>query len=144
MIRSIKDSACDIELAQKGVFAISFHMTSSDPYPKHMQCLAGPTSWCFWQRSLANGREQGSQKEHETLSADIGKPFEAMYPCQDPKCYELFHTNISKIAPKAIFVGRKTTETAVSLAACQFFSLISYVTTESHEKRRMRYKSLHI
>ena len=82
---------------------------------------------------MANGKEQGSHKEHETLSADIGKQMVPIFKrlsdenllkrCVHAKTQntnESFHNNIWKIAPKAIFVGRKTIETAVSLAACQF------------------------
>ena len=129
--RAIKDNAHDIELAKKRIYAILFHMTSSDAYPKHMHCPPGPTSWCFWQRNVANGKEQGSHKEHETLSADIGKQMVPIFKrlsdenllkrCVHAKTQntnESFHNNIWKIAPKAIFVGRKTIETAVSLAAC--------------------------
>ena len=139
--RAIKDNAHDIELAKKRIFAFLFHMTSSDAHPKHMHCPPGPTSWCFWQRNVANGKEQGSHKEHETLPADIGKRLVPIFNrlsdedllkrCVHAKTQnanESFHNIIWKIAPKAIFVGRKTIETAVSLAACQFTMGASFRT----------------
>ena len=71
--RAIKDNANDVDLMKKRIFAILFHMSSSNEHPKHTHCPPGAKSWCFWQRAAAKGEMPGSHKEHETLPADIGK-----------------------------------------------------------------------
>ena len=71
--QAVKDNADDIELLKKRIFAILFHLTSSDDHPKHVHCPPGEHSWCFLQRDVANKRTPGSHTEHETLPAEIGK-----------------------------------------------------------------------
>ena len=131
--RAIKDNANDVELMKKRIFAILFHLSSSNEHPKHIHCPPGAKSWCFWQRAVAQGEVPGSHKEHETLPADIGKKLVPIFQrlseenllkrcarnkTQNPN--ESLHNVIWKYCPKATFVGRKTMETAVSLAVCQF------------------------
>ena len=71
--RAIKDHCNDIELMKKRIYAILFHMSSSDLFPKHHHCPPGEKSWCFWQRAIAKGSTPGSHSEHETLSPDVGQ-----------------------------------------------------------------------
>ena len=131
--RAVKDNADDIELLKKRIFAILFHLTSSDDHPKHVHCPLGEQSWCFWQRDVANKRRPGSHKEHETLPAEIGKKLVPIFQrlsdeqllrrCLRAKTQnsnESFHNVIWKLCPKTVYVGMKTIETGVTLAACQF------------------------
>ena len=71
--RAIKDHADDLELLKRCIFAILFHLSSSDDNPKHHHCPPGQGSWCFWQRAFAMSVEPGSHKDHETVPAEIGK-----------------------------------------------------------------------
>ncbi len=71
--RAIKNNLNDIPLLKKRIFAILFHLSSSDTNPKHVHCPPGEKSWCFWQRALAKSETPGSHKSLETLPADIGK-----------------------------------------------------------------------
>ena len=71
--RAIKDNAGDTELMKKRIFAILFHMTSTDSNPKHIHCPPGEISWCFWQRAIAREEEPGQHKEHETLPFKVGQ-----------------------------------------------------------------------
>ena len=70
--RAIKDHHDDIPLRKQRIFALLLHLSSSDQFPNHQQCLPGEKSWCFWQR-LAEDVEPGTQKDHETVPSDVGK-----------------------------------------------------------------------
>ena len=131
--RAIKDYSNDITLLKRRIFAILLHFSSSDEHPKHVHCPTGEKSWCFWQRAIAASNDPGSHKEHETLPSDIGRRLVPIFQrlsednllkrcvrnkTQNPN--ESLHSTIWKYCPKAIFVGRKTMETAVALAVCRF------------------------
>ena len=131
--RAIKDHHDDIPLLKKRIFAILLHLSSSDQFPKHQQCPPGENSWCFWQRSLAKDVEPGTHKNHETVPSDVGKCLVPIFQrlseenllkrCsrnRTQNANEALHHLIWKFSPKAIFNGRKTLETAVLLALCQF------------------------
>ena len=131
--RAIKDYGSDITLLKRRIFAILFHFSSSDEHPKHIHCPTGEKSWCFWQRAIATSKDPGSHKEHDTLPSEIGKKLVPIFQrlsdenllkrCMRTKTQnpnESLHSTIWKYCPKAIFVGRKTMETAVSLAVCRF------------------------
>ena len=113
--RAIKDHCNDIELMKKRIYAILFHMSSSDLFPKHHHCPPGEKSWCFWQRAIAKGSTPGSHSEHETISPDVGqKPV--------PFFRRLTEENLLKRCTRnrTQHVGRRTVETAATLAICQF------------------------
>ena len=131
--RAIKDNANDVELLKKRIFAILFHLSSSDSNPKHTHCPPGEQSWCFWQRAVAQSKDPGPHKEHDTLPADIGKKLVPIFQrlsdsdllkrcsrnrTQNPN--ESLHHLIWKICPKATFAGRQTVETAVAFSVFQF------------------------
>ena len=131
--RAIKDHHDDIHLLKKRIFAILLHLSSSDKFPKHQQCPPGESSWCFWQRSLSKKTDPGTHRDHETVPSDIGKQLVPIFQrlsednllkrCSRNKTQnanESLHHLIWKFSPKAIFNGRKTLETAVLLALCQF------------------------
>ena len=131
--RAIKDNSCDIQLLKKRIMAILLHLSSTNKMPKHMHCPPGEHSWCFWQRAIAKSTVPESHEEHETLPPDIGKKLVPIFlrlsdeallkrcarqKTQNPN--ESFHNAVWKLCPKTIHVGRKTLDTAVALAACQF------------------------
>ena len=131
--RAIKEHSNDLDLLKKRIYAILFHLSSSDEHPKHNHCPPGERSWCFWQRAKAQERDPGSHKDHDILSAEIGRKLVPIFQrlteenllkrcsrvkTQNPN--EALHQLIWKICPKAIFVGRKTIETAVAMSICQF------------------------
>ena len=131
--RAIKDNAHDPALAKKRIFAILFHLTSTDRNPKHVHCPPGENSWCFWQRAIARQENPGPHKEHETIAEDIGKKLVPIFQrltddsllrrctrnrTQNPN--ESLHNVIWRFCPKITFVGRKTLESATCLALCQF------------------------
>ena len=131
--RAIKDHANDITVLKKRIMAILFHMSSTDKTPKHTHCPPGGQSWCFWQRAVAKSENPGTHKEHETFTPEIGKKLVPIFlrlssedllkrcvrnKTQNPN--ESMHNLIWRLCPKTIFVGRRTLETAVCLAVCQF------------------------
>ena len=130
---AIKDNPNDIEMMRKRIFAIFSHYSSSDDHPKHVHCPPGDKSWCFWQRAVAQGKEPGTRKDHETLGVESGKMMVPIFQCLTDKelfkrcskkktqnANELLHNLIWKLCPKAVFVSRKSLETAVALACSQF------------------------
>jgi len=102
-------------------------------FPKHVHCPEGASSWCFWQRAKSTGDVPGPHKDHDTLPPDVGSRLVPIFQrlsdekliqrcarkkTQNPN--ESLHQLIWKICPKSIYVGRRTLNTAVALAACQF------------------------
>ena len=131
--KAIKDNSSDIQLMKKCIMAILLHLSSTNKMPKHMHCPPGNHSWCFWQRAIANSTVPDSHEDHETLPPDIGKKLVPIFlrlsdeallkRCARQKTQnsnESFHNAVWKLCPKTIYVGRKTVDTAVALAACQF------------------------
>ena len=130
---AIKGNSCDIQLLKKPIMAILLHLSSTYKMPKHMHCPPGDHSWCFWQRAIAKSTVPESHEEHETLPPDIGKKLVPIFlhlsdeallkRCARQKTknpIESFRNAVWKLCPKTIYVGRKTLDTAVALAACQF------------------------
>ena len=54
--RAIKDNTSDLSVLKQRIYAIFFHLCSSDAHPKHIHCPPGAKSWCFWQRDIAMKR----------------------------------------------------------------------------------------
>ena len=71
--RASKGNKDDLSVLKQRIYAILFHLCSSDAYPKHIHCPPGAKSWCFWQRDVAMKRAPGEHKEHDTLPAEVGK-----------------------------------------------------------------------
>ena len=87
----------------------------------------------LWQRTKTQGKDQGSHKDHDIFSAEIGKKLVPISQRQTDtnllkRCSrvgtqntnESLHHLIWKICPKAKYVGKKTIETAVTMSVCQF------------------------
>ena len=131
--RAIKDNAGDTELMKKRIFAILFHMTSTDDNPKHVHCPPGEKSWCFWQRAIAKEEEPGQHKEHDTLPFEVGQMLVPIFQrltekrlldrcrynrTQNPN--ESLHNIVWRFCPKINYAGKNTVECATCLALCQF------------------------
>ena len=126
--RAIKDCGDDITTMKSRIFAILFHLCSSDDHPKHVHCPPGERSWCFWQRAVAEGKEPGP---HKVIGKKLVPVFTRLTEqgllkrCvrgQTQNTNESLHNLIWKLCPKVIFSGRKTLECAVALAVSQFSS----------------------
>ena len=137
--RAVKDNADDVELMKKRIFAILFYMSSTNDFPKHIHCPPGIKSWCFWQRAKAAGKDPGDHEYHETLPVEVGKALVPIFRrlsndgllkrcsrAETQNANESLHNLIWRYCPKGTYVGRKTLETAVALAVCQFTSGATY------------------
>ena len=71
--RAIKDNSHDTLLMRKRIFAILFHLTSTDSHPKHNHYPPRERSWCFWKREEAKRGNPGPHKEHRSIPVDVGK-----------------------------------------------------------------------
>ena len=124
--RAIKDYCNDTSLLKKIIFAILFHLTSSNDHPKNMHCTPGTNSWCFWHRAIVASKYPGAHKEHDTLPSEIGRKLAPIFQrlteenllkrCARNKTQnenESFHSTTWIYCPKSVFVGRKTMDTAV-------------------------------
>ena len=131
--RAIKDNADDIAMMKKRIFAILFHLTSTDENPKHVHCPPGENSWCFWQRAVSKNESSGSHKEHETIPEDVGRKLVPIFQrltekhllkrCIRSKTQNLnesLHGLLWRFCPKITFVGRQMVEIAARMALCQF------------------------
>ena len=131
--RAIKDNTNDIQVMRQRIFAILFHLLSTNESPKHMHCPPGPKSWCFWQRAVADGKNPGDHKENDTIPVEVGKKLVLIFQrlsdedllkrCSRAKTQNAnksMHNLIWKICPKSNYVGRITIDIAVALAASQF------------------------
>eukprot|EP00795_Rhopilema_esculentum_P002650 gene2650-847_t len=137
--RAIKDNTDDIDVMRKRIFAILFHMSSTDQDPKHVHCPPGESSWCFWQRALAKSVPPGGHKDHETFPTEIGKKLVPIFNrlsevgllkrCargSTQNANESMHSILWKFCPKNTFCGKNTIETGVALALSQFSMGASY------------------
>lgn len=131
--KAIKTYSSDVKLLKTRVMGILLHLSSTDKQPKHAACPPGETSWCFWQRALAKSQDPGTHKDHETLPVEIGKKLVPIFQrlsdeqllqrCSrnmTQNANESLHHLVWKICPKATYVGRRTMQTAMALAICQF------------------------
>ena len=115
------------------VFAVLFHLTSTDRTPRHIHCPPGEKSWCFWKRAEAKKETPGSYKDHETVPNEVGKTmvpifqrltdFELLQRCrrnrtQNPN--ESLHNFIWQYCLKIQYAGRYSVEGATCMAICQF------------------------
>ena len=131
--RAIKDNHTDIRLMKQRIFAILFHLTSTDRTPRHMHCPSGEKSWCFWKRAEAKKETPGPHKDHETVPNEVGKKMvsifqrltddELLQRCrrnrtQNPN--ESLHNLIWQYCPKIRYAGRYSVEGATCMAICQF------------------------
>lgn len=131
--RAIKDNSEDPELMKQRIFAILFHLTSTDENPRHVHCPPGEKSWCFWKRAEAKQESPGPHKDHETIPGEVGKKLVPIFQrltednllqrcrrnrTQNPN--ESLHNLIWQYCPKIRFAGRYSVEGATCMAICQF------------------------
>ncbi|GBM42296.1 hypothetical protein AVEN_235009-1 [Araneus ventricosus] len=70
--KAIKDNVPDVQKMKAAIFASLFHTSSTDKASKRNKCPTGVTSWCFYQRALANNEKPKSHSSMKTkLSAQV-------------------------------------------------------------------------
>lgn len=55
------------------VMSSYYHIFSTDENPRHDLCAKGPTSWCFYQKALAQGKTAEEIKHKKTLIINVGE-----------------------------------------------------------------------
>ena len=128
---NLRDNAPHVEQMKLGVLGGFFHMMSTDKTPNHRLCPKGPTSWCKYNRALANNEVPG--KHTPTFTPDIGKIiFPVIKRLTDSdllkRCAKMttqnanesFNSTIWQRCPKTQFVYLHAVETAVALAVLSF------------------------
>lgn len=60
---ALRSHAHDVPAMQKAVQATLRHMASTDDGPNHSLCPDGPSSWCKYNRAVANGEEPPAHKD---------------------------------------------------------------------------------
>ena len=130
--RAIRDNRGDAKEMARSTRAILKHYSSTVEEPKHDDCPAGASSWCSFQRDIANGTD---------LHKPIKNPFsdavvEVMQPLFDrlgdetfligcEGCYtqnrnESLHHVIWGMASKELFSSPQEVSLAISLGVLQF------------------------
>ena len=120
-------------MMKKRIFAILYHLCSTDKDPKHVHCPPGDRSWCFWQRAIPQGETPGKHNEHETLPLANGTKMVPIFQrlteekllsrCtmnRTQNSNESLHNIVWSLCPKRVFAGKKTVENAVAMAILQF------------------------
>ncbi|XP_055950897.1 uncharacterized protein LOC129984987 [Argiope bruennichi] len=143
--KAIKENVPDVQKMKSAIFASLFHCSSTDKTPKHSKCPTGSTSWCFYQRALANNEEP---KSHSTMKTKLSElVLEKILPiyqrlannellarCASGKTQnanESIHSIIWKNCPKEIFVSKKRLEMAVITSVGEYnFGCFNNITLE--------------
>ena len=130
---AIKDNYGDMKVMKQQIFAILFHLSSSDSTPRHMHCPPGEKSWCVWKKAEIKKETPGPHKDHETVPNEIGKKMVPIFQrltedhllqrcrrnrTQNPN--ESLHNLIWQYCPKIRYAGRNSVEGATCMAICQF------------------------
>ena len=118
--KAIRSCTGDQFAMRSAVFASFFHAASTDEDPHHNHCPAGPNSWCFFQRALANGEEPGSHQDKvgTPLTKEVAEQVKEVYvrlghPELLRRCVlgktqnanETLHSKVWRKCPKTGFVG---------------------------------------
>lgn len=130
--RSIRDNKGNAKAMARATQAILKHYSSSIENPRHEDCPEGPSSWCSYQRDVANGT---------TLHKPIKNPLpdavvEVIQPLFDrlgaetflagcEECYtqnrnECLHHVIWGMASKEVYSSPQEISIAISLGVLQF------------------------
>lgn len=132
--KAIKVNIPVVNNMKTAIFATLFHCSSTDKSPKHSKCPSGRSSWCFYQRSIANGEKPKSHQLMKTqLSEDVVAKILPVYQrlasdellsrCASGKTQnanESLHSAIWQNCPKEVFVSKKRLEMAVIAAVSEF------------------------
>jgi hypothetical protein len=143
--KAIKDNIPDMKTT---IYASLFHSSSTDKSPKHNKCPTGSTSWCFYQRVIANNEKPQSHALMKTkLSEDVLSKILPVYQrlasnellsrCVSDKTQDVnesIHCVIWKNCPKETFVSKKRLEVAVISSISDFnFGCLNSLCAEEDE-----------
>ena len=130
----------------KAVMASLKHYCSTPEKPQHDDCPIGPSSWCSYQRDLANGTHEYKPVKNPiapTIQEIIQPIFEKLgdktflagfknLATSNPN--ESFHHLLWSMAPKEQFTSSIEIKLAMNLSVCQFNSGFSWSFSNVIEK----------
>ncbi|CAL1300021.1 unnamed protein product [Larinioides sclopetarius] len=64
--KAIKENVPDVQKMKTAIFSSLYHSSTTNKSPKHNKCPTGLTSWCFYQRALANNEKPKSHSSMKT------------------------------------------------------------------------------
>lgn len=131
---AIQGNADDVVAMKTAIFATLHHCMSTDAEPRHSKCPKGSTSWCFYERAIANGEKPGkhSVHVHNPLSTKTVNAILPVYQrmatdnllerCKGrtQNANESIHSRIWSKCPKSVFASRFKVENAVADTVCQY------------------------
>ena len=135
--KAIRSHPNDLDGTQDAVFATFNHVSSTDEKPNHGKCPTGTSSWCFYQRALAEGKQPGDHASNVStpLSPEVAAHVEDVYlrlGHRDllSRCLrnttqnrnESLHARVWAKCPKTGFVGMQRVLFATCLAVSEFNS----------------------
>ena len=124
----------DVVAMKTAIFATLTHCMSTDKKPQHQKCPIGATSWCFYQRALANGEtpESHSSNLSTPLSLTTVQAIMPVYQrmasdnllerCKGrtQNANESIHSRVWAKCPKSVFASRYRVECAVADTVCEY------------------------
>ncbi|CAL1287631.1 unnamed protein product [Larinioides sclopetarius] len=131
--KAVKDNAPNVTEMKSSIFASLYHCMSTDSKPQHSKCPVGASSWCFFQRAIAQGEKPKSHKKMKTILSELVvekilpvyqrlASDEMLTRCISAKTQnanESLHSCIWRKCPKEIFISKKRLELGVSTAVSE-------------------------
>nr|XP_042913580.1 uncharacterized protein LOC122273614 [Parasteatoda tepidariorum] len=125
--KAIRQNVPDISKMKSAIYASLKHCSSTDAKPSHSHCPEGASSWCFFQRAIAEGRPIAKHSQMKMfLSQAVVEKIMPVYQrlaseeilkrCVAGKTQnrnESLHSCIWRKCPKEVFVSKKRLEIAV-------------------------------
>ena len=129
--KAVKDNSGDLDAMQCAVWASFFHTISNDKTHNHDFCPKGSSSWCFFQRAIADSVPP--RPHRRPLPASVVQALKPVYQrLGDPqllrRCLagktqnsnESFHSVLWSMCPKEKWSNLRTVDTALAIAIQRF------------------------
>ena len=133
--KTIKDNVDNIQHMKSAIYATLYHCTSTDKEPKHFKCPGGETSWCFFNRAIANGEPIPKHQDNmkTVISSTVLQKIMCVYQrlatnellerCSSGKTQnpnESLHSVVWAKCPKEVFISRKKLDIAITQGISEF------------------------
>ncbi|XP_046339365.2 uncharacterized protein LOC125381038 [Haliotis rufescens] len=140
---AITNNVGNIDGTRNAIWASLFHCMSTDDSPHHTRCPTGPSSWCFYNRALANDLEPPAHADNirHFLDAEIAEKMVPVYQRMSDEnllkrmvkgktqnANECLHSVIWSRCPKTVFVGARRLHRAVASAIASFNEGTCHIT----------------
>lgn len=122
-----------LEEMKKAVWATYFHKVSTDENPQHQNCPTGESSWCTYQKAVAQGNVDDFKHNYDPLNPKIAEAIKPVYEAlssdellsrclgsETQNSNEGFNSIAWTFAPKHMHAGARTVEIANYMATAIF------------------------